>query len=384
MRGSLREKRPDYWEVRVEIGVDAVTGKRSQISKVVRGTRREAERSLNELIAKASAGSAGGTTAATFSDLLDAWMEHAATDLAYQTIVGYNRLINKRIKPALGTVKLRKLDSAKLDQFYRSLTAVGLSPATIRQAHAIIRRALGQAVKWEWLAVNAALKASPPRLVKSVTTPPTPAAVIALMERAKNSKYPEFSVIIHAAAVTGARRGELCGLKWSDFDFEAPAVLISRSVYETKEHVMVEKDTKTHQARRISLDKATVAVLHAHREMLAKRAYDCGTELVKDAYVFSDSDDCSQPWIPSRVTLAYRRLCDEFELTGMRFHDLRHFAATRLLAAGIDVRTVSGRLGHANAATTLGTYSHFIGAADVHAADVLGEIVSPKRVTPAR
>lgn len=115
--------------------------------------------------------------------------------------------------------------------------------------------------------------------------------------------------------------------------------------------------------------------------MLAKRAYDCGTELVKDAYVFSDSEDCSEPWIPSRLTLAYRRLCDEFELTGMRFHDLRHFAATRLLAAGIDVRTVSGRLGHVNAATTLGTYSHFIGAADVHAADVLGEIVSPRVIT---
>ena len=86
-----------------------------------------------------------------------------------------------------------------------------------------------------------------------------------------------------------------------------------------------------------------------------------------------------EPWRPDRVTLAFKRLCSELEIEGIRFHDLRHFAATSLLSAGIDVRTVSGRLGHANASTTLGTYAHFVGASDRRAADVLGEVISLHR-----
>ena len=99
------------------------------------------------------------------------------------------------------------------------------------------------------------------------------------------------------------------------------------------------------------------------------------------AFVFADHERGLKPWRPDRVTHAFRRLCAELELSGIRFHDLRHFAATNLLSAGIDVRTVSGRLGHANAATTLGTSAHFVGASDRNAADVLsGRISDAQRV----
>jgi integrase len=375
MRGSVREKRVGYWEVRIDAGIDRLTGKRVQVSRSVSGSRRDAEKVLNTLISKHETASVGGSTTATFGGLLVAWLDHAEGDLAYHTVVGYKRLIKTHIEPGLGAIKLRKLDVATLDSFYRALTKKGLASATVRQAHAIIRSALKQGVRWDWIPVNVAEKASPPRLRNAVTRPPQPVEVALLIERASVGKYPEFATMIHLAVITGARRGELCGLRWSDVDDKRAELLIQRSIYETTERTILEKDTKTHQARRIALDKGTMRELARHRKWMESRAEFCAVTLDAKAFVFSDQERGIEPWRPDRVTLAFRRLCIELEIPGIRFHDLRHFAATNLLSAGIDVRTVSGRLGHANASTTLGTYAHFVGAADRSAADVLGSFV---------
>lgn len=184
--------------------------------------------------------------------------------------------------------------------------------------------------------------------------------------------------MLHLAVITGARRGELCGLRWSDLDTKRAELLIQRSMYETTEREILEKDMKTHQARRIALDEGTMHELKRHREWMESRSEFCGVELDAHAYLFSDHERGVEPWRPDRVSLAFRRLCAELELPGIRFHDLRHFAATNLLSAGIDVRTVSSRLGHANASTTLGTYAHFVGAADRNAAEVLGNVIGPR------
>ncbi len=375
MRGSLREKRAGYWEVRIDAGVDRLTGKRVQVSRSVEGSRRDAERVLNTLISKHETASVGGSTTATLGQLLGAWLEQVEPDLAYHTVKGYRRLIANHIEPSLGAIKLRKLDVATLDSFYRALTKKKLAPATVRQAHAVIRSALKQGVKWDWIPINVAEKASPPRLRKATTTTPEPVDVSRLVERAAAGRYPEFATMLHLAVITGARRGELCGLRWSDLDTKRAELLIQRSMYETTEREILGKDTKTHQARRIALDEGTMRELERHRAWMASRSEFCGVALDTQAYLFSDHERGVEPWRPDRVSLAFRRLCAELELPGIRFHDLRHFAATNLLSAGIDVRTVSGRLGHANAATTLGTYAHFVGAADRNAADVLGKVV---------
>ena len=143
-------------------------------------------------------------------------------------------------------------------------------------------------------------------------------------------------------------------MRWTDLDVTRAELLIQRSIFEKKQHEIVEKETKTHQARRIALDEGTMVTLASHRAAMESRAEFCGVVLDPKSYVFSDHERSFEPWRPDRVTLAFKRLCTELDLTGIRFHDLRHFAATSLLSAGIDVRTVSGRLGHANAATTLG------------------------------
>jgi integrase len=160
-------------------------------------------------------------------------------------------------------------------------------------------------------------------------------------------------------------------------NLEAKTVTISRSMVEGTRGAISEKDTKTHAARRIALDDVTTACLVDHRERALTRADAVGTRLPSTAYVFARAPGGSAPRVPNDVTKDFIQLRKRLGLDGVRLHDLRHFAATRMLAAGVPVRTVSGRLGHANAATTLGVYAHFLDASDRDAAAILGAFVEP-------
>ena len=180
--------------------------------------------------------------------------------------------------------------------------------------------------------------------------------------------------LLRLAAVTGARRGELCALRWSDLD--RTSLRISRSLYGSRQDQLMEKDTKTHAVRRVSLDPETLEVVIGHRNQCRLRAKACGLRLPENAFIFSSEPSGTLPWRPGRVTLAFSRLCTELGVSNVRLHDLRHFAATQLLAAGVPVRTVAGRLGHANAATTLNVYAHVLESSDEDAAGVLGRLLA--------
>jgi integrase len=156
-------------------------------------------------------------------------------------------------------------------------------------------------------------------------------------------------------------------------DLDASTLMVRRSITDTSGGVL-EKDTKTHRARRLALDPSTVAVLKVHRLRMASRAGMGGVDLAADAFVWSQSLDSSVPYRPNRVTDAFRNLRNRLGLNGLDFHHLRHFSATTLAGAGIDVRTIAGRLGHANPAITLRTYAHFLEAADRQAAEVMGRL----------
>jgi integrase len=128
--------------------------------------------------------------------------------------------------------------------------------------------------------------------------------------------------------------------------------------------VVTEKDTKTHASRRLAIDEGTAAALQQQLERATARAQACGlTGLSPDGAVFPRRPDGS-PWSPNDATKAFIRLRKAVGLPEVRLHDLRHFSATRLLAAGVPVRTVSGRLGHATASTTLSVYAHFVEQSD--------------------
>lgn len=381
MRGHMRQ-RGDVWELRVYVGRDPVTGRKKTLTRTFRGGKREAEETLSRLVTEA-AGGGHAAQDATVGDLIDQWFEMAKPDLSPTTIRGYRRAIDSYIVPALGKVPLARLGTAQIDRFYTQLRSGGgsggqpLAPATVRQAHAILRRALNQGVKWGWLATNPAQHASPPRVRRPQLGPPPPEDVMRLIDEA-SKEDPDFGCLLHVAATTGARRGELCGLRWRNVDLKALTMTISRSVVEGSKGVAVEKDTKTHAARHIALDADTAAVLTSQKRRMSERALASGTTLSDEAFVFSRSD-ASTSLQPNDVTKDFIRVRHRIGLDSVRLHDLRHFAATRLLAAGVPVRTVSGRLGHANASTTLGVYAHFLEASDREAAEALGAVLASGR-----
>lgn len=189
---------------------------------------------------------------------------------------------------------------------------------------------------------------------------------------------PDLGALLRVAAVTGARRGELCALRWSDVDLVAGTLVISRAVVGRSNGSVTERQTKTGNRRRIALDPETVDVLDRHRNRCEDRAEVAGGVLADDAFIFSAAVDGSQPWRPDGVSLALRRVRTRLGVSSGTLLSLRHFAATQLLGAGVDIRTVAGRLGHSQPSTTLNRYTEWLQARDQDVADTIGLILRPR------
>lgn len=380
MKGHIRE-RGGAWEIRVYSGKDPVTGRKKYVTRTVRGSRKEAELALARLIVEVTGGVRVAQDA-TVADLVLRWFELARAELSPSTVRGYQRNINSHILPIIGRTKLARLKAAEIDHFYAMLRDRGgvdgrpLSPASVRQVHAILRRALQQGVKWEWISSNPAILATVPKTRQFKVDPPNPEAVMKLIDAAEKED-PDFACFLVLAATTGARRGELCALRWRSFNLQDKTMTIAGAVVEGVHSQLFQKDTKTHGSRRIAIDDLTLATLQAHFRRREERARDCGTVLISDAFVFSPDPDGRRPAAPNDVTKEFMRLRDRAGLESVRLHDFRHFAATRLLSAGVSVRTVSGRLGHASASMTLGVYAHFLEVSDREAAEALGLMITP-------
>jgi integrase len=311
-------------------------------------------------------------TTATVGELLEAWFEFASPDFSPKTVKETRGYIDRSLMPALGSRRLAKLKPADLDAFYRRLLTSGgsggrpLAPGTVKRIHGILRRALNQGVKWGWIGINPATATTPPRVPPSDIKPPSPEALGRALRRAEVDS-PDLAAYLMLAAATGARRSELIALRWTDVDLDRATVSIERGIV-VGPHGLVEKGTKTHTVRRVSLDSRTMSAVADHRKRMIDRAEICGVEAAADAFVFSNTADGSQPWFPDSVSRSFKRLCEKEGVPDVRLHDLRHFVATQLLSAGVDVRTVAGRLGHRNAATTLNVYAHFVEQTDRAAA----------------
>jgi integrase len=372
VKGSLRERAPEVWELRVRAGRDPLTGRYVQVSRTVHGGKRAAEAALARLITEVDTGAHRGT-GESVGYLLDRWIEHLeALGRSPKTIDGYRSIIRARLRPALGSIALRRLQPADLDRFYRALVADGLSALSVRHCHAALSTALRQAVKWGWIDRSPAERATPPPVPRSEVDPPSVEEISQLLRELEHTGH-ELASMVFVAATTGCRRGELCALRWSDIDLDHAVLVVSRSIAEIG-GTLYEKDPKTHRARRLSLDPSTVSILEKHALQMQDRADLFGVQFADDAFVWSELPSCSEPWHPNRVTEVFRSTRRRLGLDRVDFHHLRHFAATTLAGAGVDVRTIAGRLGHADPAVTLRTYAHFLEAADRKAAEVMGRL----------
>ena len=374
MRGSKRKRGEGVWELRAYVGRDPVTGNPRQVSKTFRGSAREADEALRDLIEQQVPGRSDGA-GATVGQLLDAWLsECERMDLSPTTLRVYRTQIEHTIRPALGSIKVQRLGAKDLDDLYRAMKEKGSSPKTVRNHHALLAAALHQAVRWGWVRRNVAEMAKPPRVTQRVVRPPSVDAVRQIVVAAEE-RDPRLAPLVMMAALTGMRRGELCALRWSDLDLDEGQIEVARSV------VLVpgglgEKTTKTNRTRRVALDEVGLSVLRTHRARVEEWARLADEELRPDAFIFSPYVDGSLPFRPDNVTNFFIRVRDELKLPDVRLHDLRHFTATQLIGAGVDVRTVAGRLGHTDPSMTLRVYSHALEERDRAAAAVMGSLLA--------
>lgn len=381
MSGTLRQRKPGHWEGRVDVSPDPVTKKRRQISRSFRATsKRDAEKQFHafktEVYARNHEAIAG-----TVGHLLEEWYAQGLRDWSPLTADRYRSLIDVHIGPALGHKTLAMIGPADLARLYRKLSDAGLAPATVRKAHYLLSGAFRMAVDWDWMERNPADKAKKPVLHRQEVRAPSPDQVLAAIAAAQ-LRYPGFPMYLRLAATTGARRGELVALRIPDVSADGSTVRITRAVIEHKGQLIV-KHTKTEDARVVTLDDDTAAMLAGHIAYLREKAATAGVALVPDAYLFTEPMrskrlDGSVPWRPREATRRWRWLRTQAGASDLRLHALRHFAATQMLDAGVPVRTVSARLGHRQTSTTLNVYSAFIPASDRLAADAIGKRLLPK------
>lgn len=368
MRGYLTQRSKGSWRLVVDAGTDPETGKRRQVTKTVRMTKRQAEDELAQFITEV----AGGRHAAgdmTFRTLVTRWLANVETDLSESTVEKYESVLRLYILPVLGDRLVRKLRAGDLDEVYAAMKKKGKSPAYVRKAHTICSGALAQAVRWELIAANPAANARPGKLPRAKNRAPKTDVVQRLLEAVQKCD-PEFYAYVQLDVLTGGRRGEVCALRWCDLDLEARTITFRAGVVATKGKLIL-KGTKTDDDRTITIPRTTVKVLKAHRRLLRERLLACGIPLADDSFVFPATIDASRPVRPDVIShrwLRIRRTVPGGE--PVRLHDLRHHAATQLIAEGTNPRTVMARMGWTSS-RTLDRYTASVDEKDVEAADRL-------------
>jgi integrase len=357
--------------------VDSGTGK-------VNAGIREARTALATM--RAEVEQEGGTSrravgnGTTVGELLDRYIAHCESqDRSPTTVHEYRRLAEQVLKPALGTIRVENLDHDHLDRLYADLRFKGLKGNSVRRVHSLMSSSLrfGQRKRIVRANHNPAYLASPPPRIRDEVEAPTPEQVRDVITAAE-AIDPAFATMILLAALTGTRRGELYALRWSDVDLTTGTLTIGSSVYEKANAGgprLGIKATKTRQKRRIALDPVATEALRRHRIAVEALADSLGLNLPDDTFIFSDSPQGAEPLRPGIVTERYARVAKGVG-ANTRLHSLRHFHATRAIASGHDVVTVSKRLGHSDPSMTLRIYAHALEQRDRDLAAAMGAELS--------
>lgn len=370
--GSIRKRKDGRWEGRYVVGRDPDTGK--MVTKNVLGkTQAEVKEKLRKAIDDSRQLDYTKEGKYTVGQWLDEWFDAYAKvkvrASSHQTYKGY---IENHIKPNIGDIPIEKLTSLRLQKFYRKLLTEGrvpriesenqpkgLSAKTVRNIHQVISSAMSMAVKHKLILSNPAEGCELPKVEhKEMHTIPAE-QLGAFLREAKESGVYE---LYYLDLATGLRRGELLGLKWDDIDLDQGVIHVRRQVYRIDGEIREVPLKTKHSYRSISISKDAVELL---REMKKRKVSE---------YVFPSPT--GGPISPDSVLHMLHRVLKRAGLPSMRFHDLRHSFATLALQNGVDIKTVSGMLGHFSAGFTLDTYAHVTTAAQKEAANTMRNVLN--------
>ena len=371
--GNIRKRKDGRWEGRYTAGHDPETGK--PIYKNVLGrTQAEAKAKLKAAIEEAKSLDVTKAGKYTVGAWMDEWFENYAKvkvrPSSHQTYRGY---IDNHIKPNIGKIPLEKLTSLELQKFYKKLLtsgridrveskkqAKGLSPKTVRNIHQIIASAMKLAKEQRLIVADPTEGCALPKLEhREMKTLPVEQLTSFLREAKESGVFEMYYIEL----ATGLRRGELLGLKWEDIDFKHANLRVKRQIARINGEV-VEAPLKTKNAyRMLPLAEDTIAVLKEQKKKAGG-----------SPWVFPSPT--GGPISPDSVLHMLHRVLKRAGLPRVRFHDLRHTFATLALQNGVDIKTVSGMLGHFSAGFTLDTYAHVTTAAQKEAAKAMERVLT--------
>jgi integrase len=334
-------------------------------------TKKDAERARVELLAKVGQGAYVEPSKVTVAAFLrDHWLPGLRSQVRPGTWAEHRSKVEVHLAQAIGGLQLQRLGPGHLNAVYADLLERGLSARTVLHVHATIRRALADATRWGLVPRNVALLASPPRPGRPELRVWTAAELRAFLAAVERDRLYGLWLL---AASTGMRRGELLGLQWADVDLGRARVAVRRSLVTVGHEVMVSEPKTAKGRRSVALDPATVSGLKAWRKVQAAERLAWGPAWTDSGLVFTRED--GRPLHPREVTRAFTRHVLAADLPVIRLHDLRHTHATLALAAGVHPKVVQERLGHANIAITLDTYSHAVPALEEQAARTVAALV---------
>jgi integrase len=375
--GHIRERSPGAFELRYSLGTDPATGRRKTVTTTFHGTKVEAQRALRQLMVEHDKGIAASAPAKMLvADWLQQWLDLTAAEVRPITAERYETAVRLYLVPALGQIRLRELSAANIQAAFsqwatsgRHRGAGGLARSTLGLLRKTLHAALQRALELELLARHpmAPLR----RRLPNGKAPEAKAldgnTTSALLDKITGKYRP--AVLL--AVACGLRRGEIVALKWRNVDLASATVTVTESTVPLRHGVQTGK-TKTGRTRTIVMPAFVVAELRHHRLLMAERLLAVGDRLGEDHHVVANED--GRPVNPVVLTAWCRR---QFG----KLHELRHSHASQLLGAGVNIKAISSRLGHASASLTLSTYAHLLPGADQDAAQRIDDLLSgSKRV----
>jgi integrase len=370
--GSIRLRKDGRYEGRVTIGY--ADGKQQR--KSVFGKSRA---ECSEKMKKVQGDMARGIMPVaderlTVKVFLTRWLEDAAQpSLRGTTYASYRGVVNGHLIPALGHIALVKLTAPDVMKYQRTKLASGLSARTVTYHRAILRRALSDAAKWELAHKNAAALASPPRAVRHDVSPLTPDEARTFLSKIPGNRLEALYVM---AMGTGMRQGELLGLTWKNVDLDNGTATVRQQMQRINGKLTLVEPKTAKSRRTVALPNIVVTALAAHRERQKFERRWAGSRWQEHGLVFTTT--IGTPLDSANVTHNFQKALSDAKIRKQRFHDLRHCAATLLLAQGADLRTIMDVLGHSTITLTANTYAHLTDATRRVAADMMDDVMKAR------
>ncbi len=380
MTGNITRRGQHSWRLKYEAEPDQATGARRSRFVTMRGTKTEAKHELIRLLAQQQNGTAVDPCGVTITEHVRAWLA-GDNGLSPKTVERYRELAERQIIPWLGATALQKLRPAQVAEWHTTLLRRGgvngnpLSPRTVGHAHRVLHRAFELALRLEQVGRNPVHAVPAPKVERvepEILTAEQIGAVLGALD--SHQLYP----IVSVALATGMRRGELCGLAWGSVDLDRGVVRVERSLEETDAGLRF-KSPKTRSGHRsIGVPSATVDLLRAHRATQLEMRLRLGQGRPgADDLVFPLWD--GSPYPPDKLSRDWGNVVRDCKLPAVSFHSLRHSHASALISAGVDIVSVSRRLGHGSPAVTLTVYAHRFHKNDDAAVQAIEAAMRPRK-----